>query len=191
MALQRSVRSVGLHLPSPCRRRTWIAGSRLEQNRLQECGGRSRVIVPLSSIRSETRTEDRRRHCLHMATAGVSRSHGHLGRGLGGVVVPWPGTLPPLHPGGQTEMLDQSLLRRCDELVADLPAGACQTPRQVADILHQAPTARDLDGAGRADVIEDRAERVGLEGRGPGPPPEHQAGRLPPAGGRRPASRRG
>lgn len=34
--------------------------------------------------------------------------------------------------------MDQSLLRRCDELVADLPAGACQIPRQVADILHQA-----------------------------------------------------
>lgn len=54
------------------------------------------------------------------------------------------------------------LLRRCDELVADLPAGFRETPRQVGDILGQALAARGLDEAGRAKVIEDLAERLEL-----------------------------
>jgi transposase len=61
------------------------------------------------------------------------------------------------------------LLRRARELVADLPAWARGTPRQVGDILGQALAARDLDEAGRAATIEDLAERVELLGQQPQP----------------------
>lgn len=54
------------------------------------------------------------------------------------------------------------LLRRCDELVADLPASARGTPRMVAELLHQALAARDLDEAGRGEVVEDLVERIEL-----------------------------
>jgi transposase len=54
------------------------------------------------------------------------------------------------------------LLRRCDELVADLPASARGTPKMVAELLHQALASRDLDEAGRAETIEDLAERIEL-----------------------------
>lgn len=54
------------------------------------------------------------------------------------------------------------LIRRCDELIADLPAWARGTPRQVNDILVAALAARDLDDDGRAETIADLAERVEL-----------------------------
>lgn len=56
------------------------------------------------------------------------------------------------------------LLRRCDELIADLPGWARGTPRQVKDILLDGLAARDLDGDGRAAAIVDLAERVELLG---------------------------
>ncbi len=54
------------------------------------------------------------------------------------------------------------LLRRCDELLCDLPGWARGTPRQVKDILLDGLAARDLDDTGRAEVITDLAERVEL-----------------------------
>lgn len=56
------------------------------------------------------------------------------------------------------------LLRRCDEMVEDLPAWARGTPRTVRDLLHEGLAARDLDDAGRAAVVEDLSERVELLG---------------------------
>jgi transposase len=56
------------------------------------------------------------------------------------------------------------LLRRCDELIVDLPGWARSTPRQVKDLLGDALAARDLDDQGRAAVIADLTERVELLG---------------------------
>ena len=56
------------------------------------------------------------------------------------------------------------LCRRCDEMIADLPAWARGTPREVKAILGQALDARDLDADKRNAVIEDLAERVELLG---------------------------
>jgi len=52
------------------------------------------------------------------------------------------------------------LLRRCDELITDLPAGARSTPRRVHEILTEALAARDLDDSERAALVADLAERV-------------------------------
>lgn len=54
--------------------------------------------------------------------------------------------------------------RRADEMIADLPAWARGTPRQVKAILGEALHARDLDADKRAAVIEDLTERVELLG---------------------------
>lgn len=56
------------------------------------------------------------------------------------------------------------LLRRCDELIDDLPAWARGTPRQVRDILLDGLAARDLDDTARAEAVVDLAERVDLLG---------------------------
>jgi transposase len=52
------------------------------------------------------------------------------------------------------------LLRRCDELIADLPAWARDTPRKVREILTEALIARDLGDGERMAVMADLAERV-------------------------------
>jgi transposase len=54
------------------------------------------------------------------------------------------------------------LLRRCDELIADLPGWARGTPRQVKDLLFDALAARHLDDTGRVAAIIDLTERVEL-----------------------------
>ena len=54
------------------------------------------------------------------------------------------------------------LLRRCDELIDDLPDWARSTPRRVADLLAEALAARDLDDTERAARIVDLAERIEL-----------------------------
>jgi transposase len=54
------------------------------------------------------------------------------------------------------------LLRRCDELITDLPGWARSTPRQVKDLLGDALAARDLDDAGRAAAIVELGERLEL-----------------------------
>jgi transposase len=56
------------------------------------------------------------------------------------------------------------LVRRCDELIADLPAWARGTPRHVKDLLLDGLAARDLDDAARAEAIVDLSERVELLG---------------------------
>lgn len=56
------------------------------------------------------------------------------------------------------------LLRRCDELIADLPDWARGTPRVVKDLLLDGLAARDLDDQDRAEAIIDLAERVELLG---------------------------
>ncbi len=61
------------------------------------------------------------------------------------------------------------LVRRCDELIADLPAWARGTPRQVNDILTRALAARDLHDDDRREVIADLAERVELLAADPHP----------------------
>lgn len=64
------------------------------------------------------------------------------------------------HAGHQTCLAH--LLRRCDELVVDLPGWARGTPRQVRDILHDALAARDLPNHERAAAVVDLTERVEL-----------------------------
>ena len=54
------------------------------------------------------------------------------------------------------------LLRRCDELIADLPGWARGTPRQVKDLLLDGLAARDLHDTDRAAAIVDLTERVDL-----------------------------
>jgi transposase len=54
------------------------------------------------------------------------------------------------------------LLRRCDELIADLPIWAEDTPRKVREILTEALIARDLGDGERMAVIADLAERDAL-----------------------------
>jgi len=54
------------------------------------------------------------------------------------------------------------LLRRCHELIDDLPAWARGTPRRVRAILLDGLAARDLDDTDRAAAVVDLAERVEL-----------------------------
>lgn len=54
------------------------------------------------------------------------------------------------------------LLRRCHEMIDDLPAWARSTPREVKDLLLEALLARDLDVAGRAEAVVDIGERVDM-----------------------------
>jgi transposase len=54
------------------------------------------------------------------------------------------------------------LLRRCDELLTDLPTWAISTPRTVREILLQALEARDLAEDERLEVVADLAERIEL-----------------------------
>lgn len=61
------------------------------------------------------------------------------------------------------------LLRRCDELLSDLPSWARGTPRQVRDLLLDGLAARDLDDIDRADAVVDLAERVELLAADPQP----------------------
>jgi len=52
------------------------------------------------------------------------------------------------------------LLRRCDELITDLPASARSTPQRVRGILLEALDARDLSKEERRVVVADLAEHV-------------------------------
>jgi transposase len=54
------------------------------------------------------------------------------------------------------------LLRRCHEMVEDLPAWARGTPRLVRDLLLEALDARELDLAGRLAAVADIGERLDL-----------------------------
>jgi len=56
------------------------------------------------------------------------------------------------------------LVRRCHEMIEDLPASARHTPRQVKDLLLEALAARDLDATGRAAAVLDIGERIDLLG---------------------------
>ncbi len=66
------------------------------------------------------------------------------------------------------------LLRRCDELLTDLPGWASSTPRRVRDILLQALEARELEEAERAEVAADLAELVELLAEDPHPHDENR-----------------
>ena len=61
------------------------------------------------------------------------------------------------------------LLRRCNEMLSDLPAWARSTPREVKEILLQALDARDLPRRKRLAVTEDLAERIELIAEGAHP----------------------
>lgn len=54
------------------------------------------------------------------------------------------------------------LLRRCHEMIEDLPGWARGTPREVRDLLLEALEARDLDAAGRAAAVVDIGERIDM-----------------------------
>lgn len=54
------------------------------------------------------------------------------------------------------------LLRRCHEMIEDLPAWAASTPRQVKELLLEALDARDLNDADRAAAVADIGERFDL-----------------------------
>jgi len=54
------------------------------------------------------------------------------------------------------------LVRRCHEMIEDLPAWARSTPRHVKDLLLEALDARDLDAEGRAAAVADIGERLDL-----------------------------
>lgn len=68
--------------------------------------------------------------------------------------------------GGYTKATHQTclahILRRCHEMVEDLPAWARHTPRYVADLLLEALAARDLVEDERADAVADIGERIDL-----------------------------
>jgi len=66
------------------------------------------------------------------------------------------------------------LLRRCEEMIQDNPGWARGTPRLVADLLHEALAARDLDHTARAAMIADLSERIELLGEQAHP---HEANR--------------
>lgn len=66
------------------------------------------------------------------------------------------------------------LLRRCEEMVADLPDWARGTPREVKEILLQALDARDLSADEQIEIAADLAERVELLGERAHP---HEANR--------------
>ena len=66
------------------------------------------------------------------------------------------------------------LVRRCHEMVEDLPAWARSTPREVKDLLLEALAARELDAPGRAAAIIDIGERIDLLAERPHP---HDANR--------------
>lgn len=66
------------------------------------------------------------------------------------------------------------LLRRCHEMIEDLPAWARGTPRDVADLLLEALDARHLDHTGRAAAVDDIGERIDLLLADPHP---HEANR--------------
>jgi transposase len=66
------------------------------------------------------------------------------------------------------------LLRRCHEMIEDLPAWARSTPRRVKDLLLEALDARDLDAKGRAEAVLDIGERLDLLIEEPHP---HEANR--------------
>jgi transposase len=79
----------------------------------------------------------------------------------------WPSYRCYTHATHQT--CTAHLVRRCDELISDLPAWARGTPRQVRDILLDGLAARDLHDTARAAAIVDLAERVELLGEDPQP----------------------
>ncbi|MBA3956572.1 MAG: IS66 family transposase [Acidimicrobiia bacterium] len=54
------------------------------------------------------------------------------------------------------------LVRRCHEMIEDLPPWARSTPRQAKDLLLEALDARDLDETGRAEAVLDIGERFDL-----------------------------
>lgn len=54
------------------------------------------------------------------------------------------------------------LLRRCHEMIEDLPAWARSTPREVKELLLESLAARDLDAEGRAEAVIDIAERFDM-----------------------------
>jgi len=54
------------------------------------------------------------------------------------------------------------LVRRCHEMIEDLPAWARGTPRQVKELLLEALDARDLDAWSRAAAVIDIGERLDL-----------------------------
>jgi transposase len=66
------------------------------------------------------------------------------------------------------------LLRRCDEMIADLPDWARSTPVRVKKILVEALGARKLSRAKRRAVIEDLSELVELLGEYPHPHDENR-----------------
>lgn len=66
------------------------------------------------------------------------------------------------------------LVRRCHEMVEDLPAWARSTPREVKDLLAEALAARDLDAPGRAAAVVDIGERIDMLTERPHP---HDANR--------------
>jgi len=66
------------------------------------------------------------------------------------------------------------VLRRCDELISDLPGWARGTPRQVREILTEALAARELGAEERIRLVEDLTERVELLAEGAHPHDENR-----------------
>jgi transposase len=66
------------------------------------------------------------------------------------------------------------LIRRCEEMYADLPCWARSTPRRVYEILIESLEARELDKDERLEVVADLAERMELVIAEPEPHPENR-----------------
>ena len=85
-----------------------------------------------------------------------------IGADYGGVVIRDGWSVYRSYTNAEHQSCTAHLLRRCHELVTDLPEWARGTPRQVSDILHAGLAARDEPAERRAEIAADLRERIEL-----------------------------
>jgi transposase len=95
---------------------------------------------------------------------GFEEATGLVDEGYDGVLVRDGWAPYRKYTAAQHQTCTAHLVRRCDELIADLPGWARGTPRVVKDLLLDGLAARDLDETARAAAIVDLSERVELLG---------------------------
>lgn len=85
-----------------------------------------------------------------------------LGPDYAGVLVRDGWSAYPCYAAATHQSCLSHILRRCHELVTDLPAWARSTPEAVAELRGEALEARDLDDDERAEALADIGERLDL-----------------------------
>ena len=95
-------------------------------------------------------------YALGLSFAKTARLLGHLG------VPVTAGAICSAQTTGTDLVPTQNVLRRCEEMITDLPDWARGTPRHVKNILLAALDARDLPAPKRRAVATDLAERIEL-----------------------------